>query len=140
MASNYCFGYSDSDEGDYDPSRECFHLEARGAPLGGDEGTGPAGPMDATPSQEVLPTDQRRLPVVGSAPNGHRRANLEQVKELEAKLDVDQRHLMELHVSLKQEQSAWGDGGAARCRAHDVNSCINKDEEGEHPPLFSRAS
>ena len=27
-ASNYCLGYSDSDDGSYDPSRECFNLES----------------------------------------------------------------------------------------------------------------
>jgi hypothetical protein len=31
-ASNYCLGYSDSDDGGYDPSRECFNLEVGGAP------------------------------------------------------------------------------------------------------------
>ena len=30
-ASNYCLGYSDSDDGGYDPSRECFNLEVGGA-------------------------------------------------------------------------------------------------------------
>jgi len=29
-ASDYCFDYSDSDdEGTYDPTRECFHVELR---------------------------------------------------------------------------------------------------------------
>jgi len=31
-ASNYCLSYSDSDDGGYDPSRECFNLEVGGAP------------------------------------------------------------------------------------------------------------
>jgi len=31
-ASNYCLGYSDSDDGGYDPSRECFNLEVEGVP------------------------------------------------------------------------------------------------------------
>jgi len=31
-ASNYCLGYSDSDDDGYDPSRECFNLEVEGAP------------------------------------------------------------------------------------------------------------
>jgi hypothetical protein len=29
-ARNYCLGYFDSDDGDYDPSRECFNLEVEG--------------------------------------------------------------------------------------------------------------
>ena len=31
-ASNNCLGYSNSDDGGYDPSRECFNLEFGGAP------------------------------------------------------------------------------------------------------------
>ena len=38
--SDYCFGYSDSDdEGTYDPTRECFHVEL-GMPSTGDEDEG----------------------------------------------------------------------------------------------------
>ena len=39
-ASDYCFGYSDSDDkGAYDPTRECFHVEL-GMPSAGDEDEG----------------------------------------------------------------------------------------------------
>ena len=39
-ASDYCFGYSDSDdEGTYDPTRECFHVKL-GMPSTGDEDEG----------------------------------------------------------------------------------------------------
>ena len=39
-ASDYCFGYSNSnDEGTYDPTRECFHVELR-MPSTGDEDEG----------------------------------------------------------------------------------------------------
>ena len=39
-ASDYCFGYSDSDdEGTYDPTRECFYVEL-GMPRAGDEDEG----------------------------------------------------------------------------------------------------
>ena len=39
-ASDYCFGYSDSDdEGTYDPTRECFHVEL-GMPNAGNEDEG----------------------------------------------------------------------------------------------------
>ena len=43
-ASDYCFGYSDSDdEGTYDPTRECFVVELR-MPRAGDETKGQATP------------------------------------------------------------------------------------------------
>ena len=41
-ASNYCLGYSDSDDGGYDPSRECFNLEVGGAPPNAQGGAGPS--------------------------------------------------------------------------------------------------
>ena len=40
--SDYCFGYTDSDdEGTYDPTHECFHVEL-GMPSTGDEDEGAA--------------------------------------------------------------------------------------------------
>ena len=62
-ASDYCFGYFDSDdEGTYDPTRECFHIEL-GMPRMGDEdaGTGNRSPPhwgtgDTTPPRVVSPT------------------------------------------------------------------------------------
>ena len=67
--SDYCFGYSDSDdEGAYDPTRECFHI-GLGMPRMGneDEGTGNRSPPhqgagDATPPHVVLPTTQNENP------------------------------------------------------------------------------
>jgi len=58
--SDYCFGYSDSDdEGTYDPTRECFHIRL-GMPSTGDEDEGAdnrtllhQGIGDATPSRIV---------------------------------------------------------------------------------------
>ena len=55
-ASDYCFGYSDSDdEGTYDPTRECFNVEL-GVPSASDEDEGAGnrspphkGVGDATP-------------------------------------------------------------------------------------------
>ena len=41
-ANNYCLGYSDSDDGSYDPSRECFNLEVEGAPHNVQGGAGPS--------------------------------------------------------------------------------------------------
>ena len=60
--SDYCFGYSDSnDEGTYDPTHECFHV-GLGMPRAGeeDEGAGSRSPLRpgtgaATPPRIVLP-------------------------------------------------------------------------------------
>jgi len=42
-ASNYCLGYSDFDDGGYDPSRECFNLDVGGAPPNAQGVRGPLG-------------------------------------------------------------------------------------------------
>jgi len=46
-ASDYCFGYSDSDdEGTYDPTRECFHVRLGMPSMGNeDEGAGNRTPL-----------------------------------------------------------------------------------------------
>jgi hypothetical protein len=75
-----------------------------------------------------------------SAPEGSRRAELEQLHELEAKIDEDCQQLVHLRATLEQERSGQGDGGAAQRRARDVYRRINNNERGEQPPPFARAS
>jgi len=76
-ASNYCLGYSDSDDRSYDPSRECFNLEVEGAPHNAQGGTGPSRQGNATPPPNpTLGTDPRARGAA-SAPAGGRRPDLE---------------------------------------------------------------
>ena len=49
-ASNYCFGYSDSDGDDYDPSCLCFDLETNEVALADQGSVGPAERQNATPT------------------------------------------------------------------------------------------
>jgi len=54
-ASNYCLGYSDSDDGGYDPSRECFNLEV-GRTLPNTQGAArPSRHGNATPPPNMTP-------------------------------------------------------------------------------------
>ena len=84
-ASDYCFGYSDSDdEGTYDPTRECFHI-GLGMPGASNEneGAGNRSPLrqragDATPPLIEL-WAARNMNV---APEELRRLDLEQLREL----------------------------------------------------------
>ena len=90
--SDYCFGYSDSDdEGTYDPTRECFHI-GLGMPGASNEseGAGNRSPLrqgvgDATPPL-VEPQAARNE---NAAPKELRRLDLEQLRELQAKVDQD---------------------------------------------------
>ena len=84
-ASDYCFGYSDSDnEGTFDLARECFHV-GLGMPSMGDEdeGAGNRTPLhqgtgDATPSRIVPPAARNKNLALGQL----RRPDLEQLREL----------------------------------------------------------
>jgi len=142
-ASDYCFGYSDSDdEGTYDPTRECFHV-GLGMPSTGDEdeGVGNRTPLhqgtgDATPSRIVPPAARNENLALGQ----FRRPDLEQLRELQAKVEQDQLLLQQLRTTLEQEQQGRGDGGGARRRARDVHHRINDDEGDDRPPIFNRAS
>jgi len=135
-ASNYCLGYSDSDDGGYDPSRECFNLDVGGTPPNTQGG---AGPSNATPPPNTTPRIHPGTRGATSAPEG-RHPDLEQLNELEARLEEERVHLRQLRETLVQDQSDRGDGGEAKCRARDVNRRIIEDEGGDNPLVFRTAS
>ena len=91
-ASDYCFGHSDSDdESTYDPTRECFHI-GLGMPGASNEseGVGNRSPLcqgagDATPPL----VEFRAARNVNITPRDIRRLDLEQLRELQAKVDQD---------------------------------------------------
>jgi hypothetical protein len=64
---------------------------------------------------------------------------LEQIRELQDRLDEERKNLHQLQQTLKHEHAARAHGGGARERAHDVNCRIIEDRAGE-PPVFGRAS
>ena len=90
--SDYCFGYSDSnDEGTYNPTRECFHI-GLGMPRASNEseGAGNRSPLhqgagDATPPL----VEPRAAWNENATPEELRRLDLEQLRELLAKVDQD---------------------------------------------------
>jgi hypothetical protein len=71
---DYLFGYPNSNEDDYDPSRECFHVEVEEIAMG--DAT-PIGQGVHTPRQQVLPVGAPWARAAVSAPEGSRRAELE---------------------------------------------------------------
>ena len=90
--SDYCFGYPDfDDEGTYDPTRECFHIGL--GMLGASnesEGVGNRAPLrqgagDATPPL----LEPRAAWNENAAPKELRRLDLEQLRELQAKVNQD---------------------------------------------------
>jgi hypothetical protein len=75
-----------------------------------------------------------------SAFEGSQWAELEQLRELEAKIDEDRQQLVHLRATLEQERSGWGNSGAARRRARNVYRRINDDKGGSQPLVFTRTS
>ena len=132
-ARNFCLGYSNSDEGDYDPSRECFNLEVDGAAPDAQGGVGPSKRRNVTPPPNMTPEGHPGASGAASDPAEARRPDLEQLDELEARLEEERTRLRQLRETLEQDQSAQGDGGVARRRARDVNRRIVEDDGGITP-------
>jgi hypothetical protein len=85
---NYPFYYPGSHGESHDPSRECFHVGDEKITLGD---TTPVGQSVRSPLQQTLPTGPPRERSAMSAPVGTHRAELEQFRELKAKVDKDRR-------------------------------------------------
>jgi hypothetical protein len=137
-ACDYCLsGCSDDDhnlddEG-YGPSRECFHI-AQGDH---DEGNhlGMPGDDDApAPASRVeIPRELDVVPV----PAGGQDTQLEQLREVQAKLDEEAGRLVQLRQNIKQEWAGRALAGGARHRARDVQRRIVDDARAGLPPAFS---
>jgi hypothetical protein len=140
-ACDYCLsgcsddGHSLSDEG-YDPSRECFHMDQ------GDHGKDNHLGMpedDNTPVPASRVEILRELAVVPVPARGQD-TQLEQLREMQAKLDEEAKRLVQLRQNIEQE---WAGRALARgvChRARDVQSRIVGSARAGLPLTFSGAS
>jgi hypothetical protein len=133
--SYYYFGALDSDSADdsYNPTCECFHIDR--AIASDSEAEAAVEGRNATPPHVELSSAHDEAQFFGAAQG----AQLEQIQELQAKLDEERENLRLLQQTLKQERAARTRGGGARERAHDVNRRIIEDRVGE-PPAFNQAS
>jgi hypothetical protein len=113
--SYYYFGALDSDSADdsYDPTRECFHID--GAITSDSEDEAAVGRRNATPPHAEPPgaRDEAQFLV-------NQGVQLEQIHELQDRLDEEQENLRLLQQTLEQERVARAHGGGARERARDV--------------------
>jgi hypothetical protein len=137
-ACDYCLsdcsddGHSLDDEG-CGPSRECFHVDLGGLDegnhLGMPEDDDPPGP---TPRVDIL----RELAVV-LVPAGGQDTQLEQIREMQAKLDEEAGQLVQLRQNIKQEWAGRALAGEARHQARDVQRRITNDTRARLPPASS---
>jgi hypothetical protein len=106
-ACDYCLsdcsddGYNLDDEG-CGPSRECFHVD-----LGGhDEGNHLGMPEDDNPPGPAPRVDILRELAVVLVPAGGQDTQLEQIREMQAKLDEEAGQLVQLRQNIEQEWQA----------------------------------
>jgi hypothetical protein len=114
-ACDYCLsdcsndGHNLDDEG-CGPSRECFHVDLGGHDEGNhlgmpedDDSPGPAPRVD-------IPRELAMVPV----PTGGQDTQLEQIREMQAKLDEEAGQLVQLHQNIEQEWAGRALAGEAR--------------------------
>jgi hypothetical protein len=136
-ACDYCLsdcsddGHSLDDEG-CGRSRECFHVDLgghdKGNHLGMPEDDGPPGPV---PRVDIL-WEQAVVPV----PAGGQDTQLEQIREMETKLDEEAGQLVQLRQNIEQEWAGQALAGEARHHAQDVQRRIADDARARLPPGF----
>jgi hypothetical protein len=111
-------------------SRECFHVD-----LGGhDEGNHLGMPEDDDPSGPAPRVDILRELAVVPVPAGGQDTQLEQIREMQAKLDEEAGQLVQLQQNIEQEWAGQALAGEARHQARDVQCRITNDARARLPP------
>jgi hypothetical protein len=137
-ACDYCLSdCSDSSHslGDEDcgPSRECFHVD-----LGGlDEGNHLGMPEDGDHPRPAPRVDILRELAVVPVPTGGQDAQLEQIREVQARLDEEAGQLVQLRQNIGQEWAGRALAGEARHLAQDVQHRITDDARARLLPASS---
>jgi hypothetical protein len=140
-ACDYCLsgcsddGHSLGDEG-CDPSRECFYIDQ--GDHGEDNHLGmPQDDNAPVPASRVdIPWELAVVPV----PARGQDTQLEQFRELQAKLDEEAGRLVQLRQNIKQEWAGRALTVGAPHRARDVQHRIVDDARAGLPPAFSGVS
>jgi hypothetical protein len=140
-ACDYCLsgcsddGHNLDDEG-CGPSHESFHVD-----LGGhDEGNHLGMPEDNDPPRPASRVDIPRELAVVPVPAGGQDTQLEQIREMQAKLNEEAGQLVQLRQNIKQEWAGRALAGEARHRARDVQRHIVDDARARLPPASSGVS
>jgi hypothetical protein len=137
-ACDYCLsdcsddGHSLDDEG-CGPSRKCFHVD-----LGGhDEGNHLGMPEDGDPPGPAPRVDILRELAVVPVPAGGQDTQLEQIHEMQAKLDEEAGQLVQLRQNIEQEWAGRALTGKACHHARDVQRRTVDDARARLAPASS---
>jgi hypothetical protein len=133
-ACDYCL--SDGSDGGHSlddescgTSRECFHVD-----LGGlDEGNHLGMPEDDDPPKPAPRVDILRELAVVPVPAGGQDTQLEQIREMQAKLDEEEGQLVQLRQNIRQEWAGRALAREARHQAQDVQHRIADDARARLP-------
>jgi hypothetical protein len=137
-ACDYCLSDCSDDGCSLDnegcgPSRECFHVD-----LGGlDEGNHLGMPEDDDPPRPAPRVDILWELAVVPVPTGGQDTQLEQIREMQAKLDEEAGQLVRLQQNIEQEWVGRALAGEARQQARDVQRHIADDARAGLPPASS---
>jgi hypothetical protein len=127
-----CGSHSLGDE-DCGTSHECFHID-----LGGlDEGNHFGMPEDDDPPRSAPHVDILRELAVVPVPAGGQDAQLEQIREMQARLDEEAGQLVQPRQNIGQEWAGRAPAGEARHLAQDVRHHIADDARARLPPASS---
>jgi hypothetical protein len=137
-ACDYCLsgcsddGHSLGDEG-CDPSRECFHIDQ--GDHGEDNHLGmPQHDNTHVPASRIdIPWELAVVPIPARGQN----AQLEQFREMQAKLDEEAGRLVQLRQNIEQEWAGRALAGGAPHRARDLQHLIIDDARAGLPLAFS---
>jgi hypothetical protein len=125
-------GHNLDDEG-CGPSCECFYVD-----LGGhDKGNHLGMPEDDDPPGPAPRIDILRELAVAPVPAGGQDTQLEQIREMQAKLDEEAGQLVQLRQNIEQEWAGQALAGEARHQARDVQRRIIDDARAWLPPASS---
>jgi hypothetical protein len=106
--------------------------------LGGhDEGNHLGMPEDDDPPGPALRVDILRELAVVPVPAGGEDTQLEQIREMQAKLDEEAGQLVQLQQNIEQEWAGRALAGEARHQAQDVQHRITDDARARLPPASS---
>jgi hypothetical protein len=132
-----CFNGSRSlgDE-DCGPSRECFHVDLGGPGEGNHLGI----PENGDPPRPVPRVDILRELAVVPVPAGCHDPQLEQIREMQAKLDEEAGTLEPIRRDIGQEWAGQPPAGEARHLPQGIQHCIADDVRVRPPPVSSGVS
>jgi hypothetical protein len=104
---------------------------------GRDEGNRLGMPEDDDPPRPASRVDIPRELAVVPVPVGDQDTQLEQIREMQAKLDEEAGQLVQLRQNIEQEWAGRAFAGEARHRARDVQRRIVDDARARLPPASS---